>query len=615
MSSEPGTRVAFFARHDCTGRAVRLIYPKVNLNDGDYPMSAVRPTGVEIQLPAQISGDQAEVRVTTLANGNYVVVWTETNSVGTASAALQIFGQIFAANGTTVDDPFQVNTTDLGVNPRITALADGGFVVFYSSLERAQPYDIVGTSGQIFDASGQGVGGPITVQSDIIDDGDVDDSFAISATGLEGGGTVLTWISFSSSGHSFNTSVYDASGTLVTNIQTLEGDSAFDGVVAALSGGGFVLAESTSIDGDVQFSIYDASGQLQSGPTLANATTAGAQTIGSVDIFADGSFLLTWTSAGQDGSGNGGYGQRFTEAGLPIGVEFQINTTTLGSQFNPQVTVLSDGGFVIVWESWGQDGDAGGIYGQRYSSDGSTIGDEFLVNTITAGNQNDMEITALDNGGFVVTWVLNGDYDSGEGVFARHYSGQLFGSAAADNIADTSGANWLHGRGGNDTLYGFGGDDLIHGGHGDDTLYGGEGSDRLKGNKGNDTLYGEAGNDFLKGQAGDDTLIGGTGKDTLRGGTGADTFVFNQISDSTLTENDRIMDFEVGIDYIDLSAVASSGFSFIDGVSFSGTGAEVRAVQNGGNTILRIDVDGDGVADMKIFLAGTPTLTVDDFIF
>lgn len=42
---------------------------------------------------------------------------------------------------------------------------------------------------------------------------------------------------------------------------------------------------------------------------------------------------------------------------------------------------------------------------------------------------------------------------------------------------------------------------------------------------------------------------------------------------------------------------------------------KVRAsVNSGGNSVVRVDVDGDGSADMKIVLDGVSGLTVGDFI-
>ena len=50
---------------------------------------------------------------------------------------------------------------------------------------------------------------------------------------------------------------------------------------------------------------------------------------------------------------------------------FQVNTYTSSDQYDPSVTALKDGGFMVSWESNGQDGSGYGIYGQRFGVDGS----------------------------------------------------------------------------------------------------------------------------------------------------------------------------------------------------------------------------------------------------
>lgn len=63
-----------------------------------------------------------------------------------------------------------------------------------------------------------------------------------------------------------------------------------------------------------------------------------------------------------------------------------------------------------------------------------------------------------------------------------------------------------------------------------------------------DRLLGSAGEDTLRGMGGDDVLHDGAGADVFYGGAGADVFVFARDS-----AQDRIADFEKGIDRIDLS--------------------------------------------------------------
>ena len=89
---------------------------------------------------------------------------------------------------------------------------------------------------------------------------------------------------------------------------------------------------------------------------------------------------------GQDGSGEGVFGQRYDSSGAPLGPEFRVNTFTTGYQGLPAVAADLSGNFVVVWES-GQDGAGDGIFGQRYASTGAPLGPEFRVNTFTTGNQ------------------------------------------------------------------------------------------------------------------------------------------------------------------------------------------------------------------------------------
>jgi len=62
---------------------------------------------------------------------------------------------------------------------------------------------------------------------------------------------------------------------------------------------------------------------------------------------------------------------------------------------------------------------------------------------------------------------------------------------------------------------------------------------------------GNAGNNVLTGNSAANILNGGAGIDTLTGGTGTDTFVF-QFGQSLVANSDRITDFAIGTDKIDL---------------------------------------------------------------
>ncbi len=236
------------------------------------------------------------------------------------------------------------------------------------------------------------------------------------------------------------------------------------------------------------------------------------------------------------------------------------------------------------------------------SGDDTLIGSAASRNTAEGGSGNDritldsLYNTALGGAGgdhiTATAWLgqaWHGGTESGEN--------SVSGGAGNDTVEGVlefsfsgAGTNELHGGAGNDRLiatisfdlspdpssdeypltgeaksliYGDGGDDRITvrvTGNVEDgefsissELYGGGGDDRLtvRDGEGN-ILNGGAGNDTLIGGSGSDTLIGLQGNDALEGKGGADIFLFGFIRSG---ERDRISDFVIGEDVIDLSQI------------------------------------------------------------
>ncbi|WP_428258865.1 calcium-binding protein [Enterovibrio norvegicus] len=147
----------------------------------------------------------------------------------------------------------------------------------------------------------------------------------------------------------------------------------------------------------------------------------------------------------------------------------------------------------------------------------------------------------------------------------------VMGGGGDDHIVlDTVTADFAAGGRGNDLLEGFGADRL-GGGSGDDVLISRGDNDKLQGGLGNDVLH-VAGDDAnkgrLEGNDGDDFLSGNAGDQFLIGGSGADTYHFGSsiLGDHTtnLSGNDRIIDFELGIDTISIDTTIHSSFDELD---------------------------------------------------
>jgi len=154
-----------------------------------------------------------------------------------------------------------------------------------------------------------------------------------------------------------------------------------------------------------------------------NTYATGVQRAPSVAGGVGPGFVVAWQSAGQDGSGYGVFGQRVGTFAAPIGAEFRVNSYTSLDQSLPRVAAAQFGDFVIVWQSLNQDGDAAGIFAQRFSGGGGPLGGEFRVNSYTTADQSRPAIAVRGNpGDFVVVWTSAGQDGSDDGVFARRYS-------------------------------------------------------------------------------------------------------------------------------------------------------------------------------------------------
>lgn len=206
--------------------------------------------------------------------------------------------------------------------------------------------------------------------------------------------------------------------------------------VAAAPTGSFVVlwhsqdAELDSSSDSVQAQLYDGTGAPVGGQFQVNSYTTGTQRYGAATMDDEGNFVVvfeSWGSAGTDTIYSSIQVRRFDSSGNPVGAETQVNTYTTGTQRVPDLASDGAGRFVVVWRSDGSDnGDSDGasIQGRRLDSSGNPIGDQFLVNTYTTGDQGDVDVAMDSQGGFFVVWEGN----FGKGGDAYPIFGQRFAS-------------------------------------------------------------------------------------------------------------------------------------------------------------------------------------------
>lgn len=199
----------------------------------------------------------------------------------------------------------------------------------------------------------------------------------------------------------------DAQGSIVfTPIANYFGDASFDYSIDDGQGG---TATATA-----RFKVVPSS-SLVEGAEGVESAKAGHQVYPSVTVLANGGHVVTWASSQTDSYDI--YAQIHGPDGAMVGAEFRVNSYTTSEQYVPKVTALAEGGFVVTWMSAGEDGDGGGVFGQRYDAAGVASGAEFRVNEATASNQMSPSVAPLASGGFVVVW----ESTATASAFARLY--------------------------------------------------------------------------------------------------------------------------------------------------------------------------------------------------
>jgi hypothetical protein len=133
----------------------------------------------------------------------------------------------------------------------------------------------------------------------------------------------------------------------------------------------------------------------------------------------DGDFIVAWHGPGVAFNAGGIFGQRFDSNGMLQAIEFRIDSYgTLGGGY-ASIAAHGDGDFVVTWNHGSQDGSVSGIFGQRFDQDAAKVGTDFQVNTVTLSHQNLPRVASDADGDFVV--VFNGVDASNTGVLAQRF--------------------------------------------------------------------------------------------------------------------------------------------------------------------------------------------------
>jgi hypothetical protein len=275
-----------------------------------------------------------EPALATLTTGNVAIVWASFNQLG-ATSMQDIFAQIFTSSGRKIGSEFLVNefTPFNQRSPAIAPLATGGFVVAWVSEQQRIAPDAASTNASITPTGQVANRASVDVYARIYDASaaPVGDEFLVntgsdicanpSVVGLPDGGFLIAW------------------GQKDLQVRT----NSWDVFARSFSGsgaGGDVRRVNTWVFGDQMI------------PQLSAAGT---------------NCLAVWTSLGQDGCAEGVYAQFLQLDGSPVGGEFRLNTTTVGSYKQPALASDSLGRFLAVWTTFTPSSHSFDLFARSYA--------------------------------------------------------------------------------------------------------------------------------------------------------------------------------------------------------------------------------------------------------
>jgi hypothetical protein len=186
---------------------------------------------------------------------------------------------------------------------------------------------------------------------------------------------------------------------------------------------------------------------------LVNTTTSGNQIHPNIAKLINGGYVVVWESINAAETNYDIYGQIYYPDGQKNGNEFVINNTTSNHQAHPFVAANTNttyGGFIVVWasEESGNDGvyDIRGQIFDETNDDGSRAIKDFdlEINQSTSYNQKYPTASSLSNGDYIVVWESDDSNTGNSNVYAQKVTrlGNLSGAETQINSTTTYSQNY-----------------------------------------------------------------------------------------------------------------------------------------------------------------------------
>jgi hypothetical protein len=165
---------------------------------------------------------------------------------------------------------------------------------------------------------------------------------------------------------------------------------------------------------------------------LNNAITVGDQSQPAVAGLLDGGYLAVWTDPGTSNV----EGRVVNANGSPRTSEFQVNSTTTGSQFDPSVAEFTNGNTIVTFTDTSSGTSV--IRARLFDASGTPLGPDFLISTDIGRPTAESAVTALPDGGFAVSETVLGTGGNNDVALVVWNKGDTFSYVDLDATLNTS---------------------------------------------------------------------------------------------------------------------------------------------------------------------------------
>jgi len=335
----------------------------------------------------------------------------------------QAYFRLYDKAGSSLGEPVAVSDLEAGHQDRARcrALDDGGFLVAFNTVYDGGPANMF---FRRFNEAGEAQG--LAVQVNQATDGV---QFAANAPApLEEGGFVAVWHDEESGGIGHTVKARQYQGDLTPS------GSEFGLGGGAVGGHQLVAAESVGDDWlatwmnpaagavhDLYVRRFDGSGKPSPGALERRVGRASQadQGAGVATDLPGGGFATAWQYQNGGPEDTDIALRAFDFAGAGILEPQKVNQYDAGLQYGVSLTrePLSNR-VVVAWTSMGQlDGED--IIGRMFDLSGNAVGDEFVINEVTAGGQYDVALAAAGPGEIAAAWSGDSGTDAGTDVYLR----------------------------------------------------------------------------------------------------------------------------------------------------------------------------------------------------